>query len=473
MSQMIRNTMDAIRRGKDLEIHLPQFGRQMAEQYYRAALFDFAMQYVVTYESVTDSEPESEMNICLTALREEVKKNLLDSFDGQVMERSVEKLHEMREEIIRRMEVLTAYADMLENYEYVLNRIEAKYLPDPVVYGDAELDQVTEEIFSYVFDTSDNVVINEKIKEVLGQLPARMTKQKFCDLVRDSLSIYMGADRSSLELYEYMIRTGAMLYHPEGMGKYYQDLQDAVDMLAELDYDDLTEEQFRSAGQTLQNAAAFIEETVNTYMTLAADINNLYVLVLTAPYGEWAFPGREQAEQIIRITEQAFEGEFATESDYMDAVTDALTGLEGKLEEPLELVAMMEGALEDSRMYQDLQESLMLRPLYESLRVCALLRSDSVFADMNEKPQEIPVTQEILDEVGAKLLDDFLDGFKKQKRAVRRAVMAGTLSRMPVFFGGRQDVLDYVRGALYGCTNQAELAGSIGMLRDIMGNIYD
>ena len=113
MNQMIKTSMDAIRKGKDLEIHLPQFGRQMAEQYYRAALFDFAMQYVVTYESVTDEEAEGDVSACLSALREEVKKNLLDSFDGQVMERSVEKLHEMREEIIRRMEVLTAYADML------------------------------------------------------------------------------------------------------------------------------------------------------------------------------------------------------------------------------------------------------------------------------------------------------------------------------------------------------------------------
>ena len=95
------------------------------------------------------------------------------------------------------------------------------------------------------------------------------------------------------------------------------------------------------------------------------------------------------------------------------------------------------------------------------------------FMLMEEKEQEVPVTDEKLEEVKERLLQDFSEGFAKQNRMVRRAVMAGTLNRMPVFFTGRQETLDYIQNALLSCTNPAELTGSLGMLRRLMGNIYD
>lgn len=477
----IRYAMAQIRKGKDLEVYLPQFGQALAKNYYQAALLDLTMNEVMCYQEnaemlgeepgeAQDSGEEKEFNEYLTRIQEEIRQNLLAGFDGKTMERSVETLDEMRNEIIKRMEVLTAYTDMLENYEYVLNRCEATFLPE-VPQEDPEL--VTENVLQYIFDGQDNVIINEKIKEILGQLPVRMTKQKFYDLLRESLSIYEGSDEAALELYEYMIRTGAMLYRPEGMDQYYGDLRDVTKMFDSLDYEHLTKEQYESACDTLGRAADFIEKNVNRYVTLMTVINNLYVLVLTSPYGDADFTGREEAERVIRATSEAFAGKYISETEYLEAVTADLSALEGRMEERISHTAEMEAALSDAWQHTSLIESLMLRPLYDSLQLCSRLRSDSIFAALRKEENGKLVTEEKLAEVTENLIRDFAEGFERQGRMLRRAVMASVLNKMPVFFNSRQETMEYIRHTLESCTNPVELSGSVRMLYKVMGNIYD
>ena len=59
--------------------------------------------------------------------------------------------------------------------------------------------------------------------------------------------------------------------------------------------------------------------------------------------------------------------------------------------------------------------------------------------------------------------------FRGKSRMLRRAVMANTLEKMPVFFTSAQEVADYVTGSLSGCDDEAEKYAAKQLLMDMIG----
>ncbi len=51
------------------------------------------------------------------------------------------------------------------------------------------------------------MTINYKIQDVIGQLPVRLTKNKFFEMLSDGMSVYEGGTKESLNSFLYMIRT--------------------------------------------------------------------------------------------------------------------------------------------------------------------------------------------------------------------------------------------------------------------------
>ena len=47
----------------------------------------------------------------------------------------------------------------------------------------------------FIFNSEDNLQINEMIKEIIRQLPIRITKQKYFDYLEDSLYELLGVKR--------------------------------------------------------------------------------------------------------------------------------------------------------------------------------------------------------------------------------------------------------------------------------------
>ncbi|HBY72917.1 MAG TPA: hypothetical protein DEG06_11815, partial [Lachnospiraceae bacterium] len=84
-------------------------------------------------------------------------------------------MDELRKEIMKRMNYLSIYLDIFQIYEYVFNRTEYRFKQDEIMI--VENDDFARKILRYIFDTEDNVVINAKIMETIGQLPVRITKQ--------------------------------------------------------------------------------------------------------------------------------------------------------------------------------------------------------------------------------------------------------------------------------------------------------
>lgn len=113
------------------------------------------------------------------------------------------------------MKVLTSYTDAFEMYEYILNRKEYSYQENMTDDLQAELDGIdvsefADEIFRFVFADSDKVAINSKLQSLIGQLPIRMTKNRFYDILGDTLDIYNGVEKESLDQFIDMVESTAL-----------------------------------------------------------------------------------------------------------------------------------------------------------------------------------------------------------------------------------------------------------------------
>lgn len=119
----------ALTSGKDIERYLPAFLEECASFNQRYTGISFAMHYYNLYESLLEQLPVSneEKRQILKELNEVIRENLLKPFDGELREAAVCKLHQMRLQIMKRMQILTAYTDRFLLYEYVLNRLEYKF----------------------------------------------------------------------------------------------------------------------------------------------------------------------------------------------------------------------------------------------------------------------------------------------------------------------------------------------------------
>lgn len=466
-----RECINEIRRGKNLEQNLPRFALMAAEEYGRVAWVDMALQGVLFYQSLVD-ETDTELKGILERVGVVLRENVLGSFSGQAEERSVAELDELRNGVSRRMEVLTAYVDQLEVYEYVLNRLNVGFGGE---VPETDVEQTARELYAFIFSPEDLVSQNQRLRQAIGQLPLRMARQKFYDLLRQSFNRYCGSGRPSVELYDYMLRTSSMLYRPEGIEEYYKKIQERMECFQVMDYEALTEAEYQEARQHFEELALDLEFLSEECVELQKVINNLYVLILTKPYagmeeaGMYLDNAQEAAERVVRSTVDAFEGKFASEEAFLEEIDEDLCALEGKLEGSLERLADMEVALEEIKeQHGSLIESLMLRPLYDSLHRCTILRSDSTFADLDMKKEEELVTEELLSRMAEELIEDFAESFAGKSRLLRRAVMAAALNKMPPFLNSKEEIYNYFRSSLGNCTNPAELAGSVNVLKELM-----
>ena len=114
---------------------------------------------------------------------------------------SLEELDALRSEVIREMEQTTAYTDILQAYEYVLNRLEGRF--EPRLMGKArpavDAEETAWEIMAHIREAGDAASINQRIQNIVGQLPVRLTKAKFFAMVEEGLSLYIGSPRESLD----------------------------------------------------------------------------------------------------------------------------------------------------------------------------------------------------------------------------------------------------------------------------------
>ncbi|HWT75582.1 MAG TPA: hypothetical protein VN258_12825 [Mobilitalea sp.] len=471
MDKNINQINKEIRSGRMLEENIPKIFNQLSDHYTTYAGVRLAMHYFAFYEAYCDDEnTRSKDALELTIrLNNIIKDNILESKSGVNREEALSAVDTLRKEIMKRMDALTAYTDIFQTYEYVLNRLEYRFKEEVTSFNEEEF---AKEILRYIFNSEDNLIINEKIKEIIGQLPIRITKQKYFELLKGSIQAYLGADLSSLDSYLYMLKTSAMLYHEEGMEKLYPGLWEKKELLAQLDYKDFTKESYDKALSSLQAATITLEIETTVYFSLQEIINEVYALLLCSPYAGMVPSEADNAKETARNILQEINHYFILNEkkelsmDQMEKFTD----IEGVQEELSYEISTMEDALyEVNTTHRPLAQSLMLESLLHVLLRTKDLLSSSLFIDLESEKAESVVVDEERAEKEVKLLEEELsDLFHKHDKVISRAVMANTLNKMPVFFIDHKEVMDYVLYSLERCSDIYEKAACFEIINEIM-----
>lgn len=480
MADNLKYVVGQLNKGNDLEECIPAYAREAAVTYHRYAKVRLMMEYYMSYE--VDAE---QLNAYIDVVKPsfDVVHEVIGGMYGEnVLPQKKtawkESLLAERENTIQKMQIITSYIDTFILYEYVFNRLQYRFEEIPEEVDDVEL---TQKIVQFIFSTKDNVIINENIHNVLGQLPIRMAKGKYYDMVKNSLSMYKGADKKSLDSYLYMFRTSAMLYKPEGMDEHFTEFKDVVRELAGLDYAGMTKEQYGLYTEKIAVSAQKLKEISDLYMSLQQIVNSLLaVLYAEEMNGDGWLPKESEADKVIRgihalytgsecdVWEEAGE-ELPTEEEKLEWLSKEFCNIEGVQEEDQESVYLIEAILHETMEShgREIQE-LGCGEAYHIICRLEQLMSASIFIEFEEGQEQDTVDEDCIKEVTAELLQELEQLFSEKGRYIKRAVMAGTLEKMPVFFDSAQEVADYVGNALSQCTDAAEKYAVAAIMEELM-----
>lgn len=480
----MRTICKEIKQRIKLETNIPGYFNRLVTLYEQYASINLTMNYYMLYENQQEAsfaKSEDEKTV-LEEVNRIIKEYASDEFSGVKMEEGIQAVDKLREHIKKDMMILTSYTDIFWIYEYILERVKHRFYENESYI---EEDECVAMAMNYIFEVNDNIVINDKIKEIIGELPVRLTKLKYFDLVRNSLSIYKGGERASFDSFLYMLETAATVYKPDGMEGAYKNLAEAKAEFATLDYSNFTKEQYDLYAEKLENIILFITDRVEFYYGLMEVVNYLYTSLLTVPYaymdGGYRIEGIEDMKYLILPPGQEniwkeiigdINRLFAGSNEVtLEEAEVKLTKIEGAQEKLLEEILELESTLDEIKAsHEELVKSLMLAPIFNCLVYSQNLLSNSLFVELKKEEVKGVLSDADIKKGQDDLITKLSDLFSNSSKVVTRAIMANTINKMPVFFQTRDEIKDYIESALIGCGDITERRASMDIIRNLCGN---
>ncbi len=471
MDKKIRHICGNIRGGNLPEENIPQLFNHLANHYHIYAEVQLAMHYYAFYEAFYDDENSwgKKAKGIITRLNHMIRDHILQSKSGQAKEEIIRSVDSIRNEIMHQMNVLTTYTDMFQIYEYVLNRVEYRFKEELEPIEEKEF---SKEILRFIFDSEDNMIINEKIKEIIGQLPIRITKQKFFELLKESIHAYLGSEGSVLDNYLYQLRTSAMLNQVEDMASIYPALWEKKEFLSHLEYKDITKKNYDKALRMLQAATLTLETETTVYIGLQEIVNEIYAILLNSSYAGMVNSAEESGNTAVHIIREINNVFCRNEKNELsEELMDRFTDLEGVQEELSYEIDLMQDALFDiSSNYETITKSLMLESVMNVLLRSSKLLSNSIFIELDEEKEDKDntVDEERVEEEAKAMEQQLTAMFSGQDKMINRAIIANTINKMPVFFKNHKEVMDYVLYSLERCSDKYEKSACVEIINAIM-----
>lgn len=457
----MKKVVAQIEKRQNLEENLRTYGVWLMGATHRYHAIRLALNYYTYFEVMADKRRDGGE---LSALSEGLHRQIASYLGGDT---DTAALNALRRQVISSVEKLTAYTDCFQIYEYVLNRMERRYEEKEELPYSEEL--FAREVMQFILGTGDKVVMNSRIQDVVGQLPVRMTKAKFFHLLRDALSIYKGSEVESVESLLYMIRTSAMIKLPDQLEKGFEEMYEILTQFRQADYKTMEAESYREYTRMLTYVTDYLNAASGDYMLLQDIINDLYVLKLSAPYAMVEVKEKDIWQGILKILNQCF---LNGGDPSLEELEDKLVALEGRQENIYEKYLAGEFLVEEIR--TGLQAELdrcQVRDLYERLFLIEKLTSTSPFMELEEKPAGGQTADDdYLRRTAEELEGQFMELFASQLRPVSRAVMAKTLSMLPVFFNSVDEISQYIKNSLEACQDAAEKQTCMELLKGIMNS---
>lgn len=456
-------------RGKELvrklkkEIHFKETVKEysdfMNQNYKEFAYIRLALLYDTYFEVLADTkDAEEKINPSyLKTLNEVIKK----VFFAETEEKDLEVIERLRDEIIEDMKILTAFVDQFQVYEHMLNRIYYQFEE----VEEVAVDVLIQEMFTYIFADKDNVIINDKIRSLMYELPVRMTKNKFFEHIFDAMDIYKGTSQEGIDSFLYMIKTTAGILCPEGFKERYPEISNTLKQFDEMEYATISKEDFERLKELRDDISLELTERVNLLVQLQEIVNHVYVLILTKDYSVPDMKEFHAAKEIIQRINRAFYDENS-ESLELEAY---FVELEGKQESIYEEIQVSEGMIYDllTNSKEKLSEYELLHTM-EKVNLVMNLLSDSIFMEFDDEKAVSMVDADFLATEKNRLSEEFTRLFETHERAYNQSVMAMVLSKLPVIFNSQSEMKEYFEHTLSRCNNKNLLYACSKRIRDIM-----
>ncbi len=460
----MKRLIHEIHEGRNLKKNLLKYRDMAIPLYVEYASLELTFSAFTLIQEITEekrelAERENKVVSVVTAALDAVGRGEADydEIAGQ--------MRDLRDEITKKMDLFTAYTDRMICYEYVLNRMELKFLSEDelkeqLASFDEEL--YLKELLAYLFVDKDQSVVRDKLRLVMSQLPVYMTKSKFFERIKEALTLYRDGEKAALDDFLYMLRTSALIYEPENYVGEYEGLEQWIKQLSEADYSNLDADRYEELVQSLEQGAEAIHEVTDFYYSLQKVVNCIYAMCLILPYC---------GEQTKLVTACRSIWVCLAKKEYMD---EMLEPLEGRIEDKVEKTSYMESVLfEIKSSYKKELSELSLTGFFDDFSAVANLLSDSLFIDLDKVAKMEKADAKYVRERTDKFLEKLSCKLKSVDRPVKRAIMAQVLDKLPMTFQRSEQVEEYIRVNLFGCQDKAEKCTVLKMLRDLIreGNI--
>ena len=449
-----------ILKGRNLKENLNKYATGIASLYNGLAYIKLSMNYYTVYDMLKEKEFSDEEYL---KLFDEFNSIIDEILNGKW---NIDKIGAIRDKIISIMEVVTDYVDCLRIYEYVLNRIEHRFSEqdlDEEYYGT----YLTNDIMHYILQDNDNVVVNSKISEVVGQLPMRLSKNKFYEYIKDAFSLYHGAQKGTIDDFVYALKTSAMLRKTDGFKEMFPEMYDIINTLSNADYANADEQEYNRLQGALQIATEKMTACADMFVLLAQMVNDAYTIILTADFTLDNVSEVDNALSIISQVRKAIDKNYA---DTDEDVLQKFVKFEGKQERILMIISKCDYAIDEAlNNYNDELKTYDLYDRYQKLSKVVKLQSGSDFVTLEKDKSDIDIPDDTYADNAAEELIKLLDeSFQNHSQIVKRAVMSSVMSQLPVFFNNTKEIQDYINISLEQCADKAERMAVIEVMKMIM-----
>lgn len=459
----LNNLIKEIKKGNNLEEHLSAYGNSLAMSYYRQASYHLAMNLTEYYDAV--NEGKGALADECRGMLSEVMTMIEKAVEGDFTEAKtwIDRLDAMRTQVITRINELEDYTYYLKIYEYMLNQAEYKTSGRRVDY---DIESFADEVIQFV-SVSDPVDANERIQAVMGELPVRMTIDKFMDIVHKSCQYYTGVRNDIAEIFFESMKACVRPIDFDTLNPQYEALMKLCRSLEKLSIPTIDAKTCAKAMEETEQAAMDISDNLKLCLYMADIINHFYILLLTKLYVLAETDDTKKAAAVIKdFCHSVKKGSFLTPDEDIVGLLRELTDRQDTLRgEHL----MLENALyEIMTMYPDKIDGLALNGLYNSLYYCARMFNEGSLEPLGKRGTYFAVDEAWMDASRTQLEKHYRKVLASLDRDTRRAEMAFVLESLPVMFDRLDDFRQYIIGCMEGCHDEHAKQVCVDLVRQMI-----
>ena len=451
-----------LRAGRDMDANLQKYTAMISSAFVDYSTMKVALNLHTRREEQENRPDDEELMACI---REAAAMGFPDTPEKKARYKELAAgLISVRDNITKEMRAITAFVDKLTMHESVLNHKIAASAED---MEEPDIDVIVKETERFIFSEKDRVGTNLRIQQVIAQLPVRMTKQRFYDIIGQSMALYKGGEKSVAEDFADSIRDvsgiteidDSCLKHYEEL---YEVLTNTVKMLDAIDYPTISDDDVEKAGGEIERSAEMLSALSTDLLQKQEIVNDQLILLLTSPYAAAEYQDDRYPAAAELLKNVAAEKALAPEK-----LVAQLAGLEGMQEEAYERLTLLEADLDSLALKMDKETG-------RELRMADLLTSSSLFTDLeqmlalSEEGREMADENVVIDLTEA-LIGEFENLFKEMDKMKRRGVMGVVLGHVPVFLNNSKEVRDYIRYSLEHCGDAQELGAVWELLQTVIG----